>query len=569
MLSTASILVAAACGGSRPALDRGDGAALDATVDATVDATGGTDRANDAGAPIDAAAPDGGDAGVAIPDAGSVCTPAVEARVPAAPLQRLSSFEYTNTVRDVLGLTLAPASLPGDPSEGDTAALGTLIDAFHGIAHDFGVAATKDAASVSAIAPCDVSVLGETTCAQRFIDAFVSRVFRRPLEPEDATDFADVFAKGREQGGDYASGVRAVIEVALQSPEFLYRVEVGELVDPSRPGLGRPRPYEMASRLSYLLLGSAPDDGLLKAAAQDQLRTKDAIEQQARRLVADRRSHDVTRNFYARLLGTSDLTNRHGLSGDLPRLAAEETARVVDQVVWTEGGDLKTLLTAPFSFVDGTLAQLYGIPNIVGPEIRRVALPSGQRMGVLTQAGVVASSSAGITNPSERGALILRQLLCGDLPPTPDAGTHVKPAIAAGETVRGWLERVTAPDGCRSCHQRIDPIGFAFEHYAATGAWRDTDATLSIDARGTLTGIDAAGGFDGALELIARLSASRDVHTCHVQKWMEAAYGRQIVDGDGCSRLLLEQAFLASGGNIRELMIALTQTEAFLYRPVP
>jgi hypothetical protein len=122
---------------------------------------------------------------------------------------------------------------------------------------------------------------------------------------------------------------------------------------------------------------------------------------------------------------------------------------------------------------------------------------------------------------------------------------------------------------CRSCHQQIDPLGVAFEHYTYYGGWRDADGGLELDARGTITGIDTAGSFDGAIQLIDRLARSRDVHNCHVRKWMETAYGRPVVAADACSQAELEQGFANTGGNIRELMIGLTQTEAFLYRPAP
>ena len=189
----------------------------------------------------------------------------------------------------MLGLSLPANALPpaGDPWDDGAATLTALTDAFHGIAHDFALASTKDAASADAFTRCDAGALGEATCAQRFIAAFIPRLFRRPLDAEDAADFAAVFAKGRDLGGSYASGVRAVIEVALQSPELLYMVEFGEALAPPQAGLGRPRPHEMATRLSYLLWGSAPDDALTEAAAQDRLRTKDQIGAQARRLLAD------------------------------------------------------------------------------------------------------------------------------------------------------------------------------------------------------------------------------------------------------------------------------------------
>ena len=590
MLVIASVLAGAACG-KRSALPPRDGAVSPGTDGAVgggndagvpIEAGATTDGDIDAGATIDGAATGGrdgaldgdGDGADGGGGPGATCTPEIGARVPPAPLRRLSSFAYANTVRDVLGLSLPANALPpaGNPWDDGAATLTALTDAFHGIAHDFALASTKDAASADAFTRCDAGALGEATCAQRFIAAFIPRLFRRPLDAEDAADFAAVFAKGRDLGGSYASGVRAVIEVALQSPELLYMVEFGEALAPPQAGLGRPRPHEMATRLSYLLWGSAPDDALTEAAAQDRLRTKDQIGAQARRLLADPRAHDVTRDFYTRLLRVGDLESRRSISIATARSAAEETTRFVDHVVWTEGGNLDTLLAAPFTFADQTLAQLYGATGVTGAGFQRVSLPAQQRRGLLTQVSMLASrslTSVDVTHPSERGALIFEQFLCGDLTQTPSAEQHTKPARNAGETPRDWLARVTAPATCRSCHQAIDPLGVAFEHYAYSGVWRDADGGLALDARGTITGIDTAGSFDGALQLIDRLAPSRDVRACHVRKWMETAYGRPVVAADACSQGELEQGFASSGGNIRDLLLGLTQTEAFLYRPAP
>lgn len=500
----------------------------------------------------------------------SACSVDVSMRIPSAPLRRLDEAEYANTLRDSLGLRVAPASLPagGDGFDLDAGSLDLLTDAHHTVAHDFALAATKDEAAVAATTQCDASAMGEAVCAQTFISSFVPRLFRRPLESDEAADFAEVFAGGREVGGDYASGVRAVIEVALQSPELLYLVEIGEPIDSARPALGRPRAYEMASRLSYLLWGSSPDEELLQAAAADRLQTAAQIEFQARRLLLDQRAHERATRFYAGLFGVADLTDRLGLGTDLAGLASEETARFVDHVIWNEGGDLQTLLGAPFTFVNQRLAELYGIAGITGSDFRRVDLPPGQRKGILTQASVLASTASDATDPTSRGAVIEEQLLCGEVPPPPpEAHALVAPlAPQPGETRRQSIERLTASPACLSCHGPIDHLGFGFEHYDSRGAYRESEGALPIDARGTLTGVDTAGDFVDAIGLVDRLAKSQDVERCHARKWMQAAYGP---DMDACSREQLERAFTATGGNIRELLVTLTQTDAFLYRPAP
>ena len=393
---------------------------------------------------------------------------------------------------------------------------------------------------------------------------FVARAFRRPVGADDAADFADVFAKGRAQGGDYASGIRAILEVALQSPEFLYRVEFGEAADPARPKLGRPTAYEMAARLSYLVWGSAPDDILTAAAARNELDTNERIATQARRLLRDARAHALTGQFYSQLLQVDDAASRSDL-GDLSAFAGEETTRFVDAVIWNGAGDWKTLLTAPFSFVNGPLAQLYGISGITGDAFQMGTVPADQRRGLLTEASVLASAHG-----KQRGFLVVEQLLCGDVSTAlPQAPHLLPPPVNSGETRRQWLERVTVPADCQGCHAQLNPLEFAFQHYGPNGGWRNDEGGLAIDTHGIVTGFDTAGAFDGALDLIDRLARSRDVDRCHVRKWMESAYGRALVAADACSRQQVERGFAATGGNIQALIIGLTQTEAFLYRPAP
>ena len=497
-------------------------------------------RAIDGGRTIDGARmPDGGPPGdggssdltVRADGGGAIaaCLSDVATRVPPAPLLRLSNFEYANSVRDVLGLSPPSDLFPpaGDVSD-DVATLTALTDGYHRVAHDFALAATQNAASLDTFGTCDIGVLGEATCAQRFVAAFVPRLFRRPLDPDDAPAFADVFANGRSLGGDYASGIRAVIEVAMQSPEFLYRVEFGEAVDSSRPALGRPRPYEMATRLSYLLSGSVPDELLEAAAAQDRLKTKAQIEEQARRLLGGPHAHDVTRDFYTRFWRTGDVATRPAIGNGAA--AGEETTLFVDDVVWREGGDLAALLTAPFSFVNASLAQTYQIPGAIGTALERTDLPSQQRRGVLTQVSLLASAAATdlkLTRPSERGALVFEQLLCGDLSQKPPAEQHVAPARTAGETTRQWLQRVTAASGCRSCHRadRSDRAGL--RALRPRGGWRNDDR--AGDRRAGHRDRHRYGGKlrrrDGAHRASRAKPRRRPMSR---PKWMESAYGRAL-----------------------------------------
>lgn len=492
------------------------------------------------------------------------CSGSPSARVPVAPLRALDDFAYRNTLHDLLAVDVAAADLPDDAwavSNRDITAQG--VSAYHLVAHDQAVALTRDSAVLATRMGCDLATAGEATCLQRLLDNVVARLFRRPLEPDDVTDFNDVFAQGRAFGGTFASGARAVLEVALQSPEFLYRVEWGENLVPAVAGVGRPRPFEMAARLSYLLWGAPPDDALWNAAAQGRLRDAAAVATEARRMLLAEGAKAGARHFFFRWMGVPEMSTA-GSAFDLA--ARAETGAFLDDVLWRGPGDLATLLSAPWSYVNELLAGTYGLTAVTGADLRRTDLPASQRRGLFTQAAFLAA------RPSLSGrALALEEgLLCGEIAdPTTAHGASTWPPLAPTETRRQHLARVTAAPGCQTCHAVLAPFAAAFAHYDDAGAWRDTEGGMAIDSAASLDSSDVAGPFDGAPALMARLATSQDVRACHVRRWMEAAYGRPVGDADACTKATLESAFAASGGNIRDLLFQLTQTEAFLLRPLP
>jgi hypothetical protein len=486
---------------------------------------------------------------------------------PPAPLFRLSQVEYESTVLALLGLPAGSAgALPVEPDESLTTTLpGTAVDGYHALAHDLALRATADAASLQALTGCDPTADSEA-CRTSFMASFLARALRRTPTTEDLTDFEGVFARGEELGGDFASGARAVVEVALQAPEFLYRIELGEpLTEPPEPrmaGWSRPTPFEMAARLSYLLWDSMPDQALLDGAAQGGLRTKDEVLAEATRLLADAKSRPVVRRFHQNELLRID--PRHSsdprISPEVAALLLEETGRFVESVTFDGPGDLASLFTSPHSFMNGPLAAFYGIDGVSGESFQRVDLDPGRRGGLLTQAAFLASA----VRPTVRGIRVFTRVLCGEVPSAPADIPVLPPADATG-TTRDRLLSATADPGCAGCHRLVDPIGFAFENYDAAGLWRDTEYGLPIDASGTITTTDVAGDFLGAVELSERLARSEDVKRCYVGHWMTFAYGPSATGGDACSRQQLERAF--ERGNVQELVLALTQADSFLYRP--
>ena len=500
---------------------------------------------------------------------------------PRASMRRLTRFEYNNTVRDIFKITTRPAdALPGEEVGNgfgnDADALGVsrlLIDGYRMVAHTIALQVAPDNAKAATFAGCP-SPLNESTCSSKLIAGLGPKAFRRPLEARETTSLASIYSTIR-MTGDFAAGARAVIERILQSPQFLYRIEFGEAVD-GNATLMRPTPYEMASRLSYLFWGSAPDQQLLDAAAAGELRTKADILAQAQRLVADPLAKDVARFFHGQLYGirgldalVRDVNFYPTFKPGMGALMRQETEQFIDHVVWNGTGSFNELMTAPYTFVNSTLATFYGMSPVTGDAFTKVNVDPSKRLGLLTQASILALTTPGSrTDPVVRGKWVYNNMLCRSVP-DPPPGIPPVADPSPGITTRQRFEQHRSSDQCKGCHMMLDPIGFGFENYDGVGLWRDLDNGLPIDASGNVPNTDIAGPFYGAVELARKLGESRDAQNCYVGKWLVYAYGRVETAQDGCTRLALQDAFAAAGGNIKQLMVALTQTDAFLYGPAP
>jgi hypothetical protein len=501
----------------------------------------------------------------------------------AAPIRRLTRFELNNTLRDLLGDSTRagdqlPPELKGNGFSNDAASLTTtrvLVDAYRKIADGLATTATKDAAALAKLTTCDVAAQGEEACARAFVTDFGQKAFRRPLNEAESTASYGIYVAGKE-GATHAAGLRAVIQMALQSPQFLYRAEKG--VPATGKTVWRPTSSEMATRLSYLLWGSMPDARLLAVAAQNQLETPEQVKAQAELMLQDSRARDVLRYFTDTLYGIGGLDglerNAEAFPGFDPKLGPlfrQETERFIEDVVWSGAGDFATLFNAPYTFVNGPLAAFYGLPGVSGDAFQRVERDPARRLGLLTHASVLASTTPGSrTNPVVRGKFIFEEILCGHVP-SPPVGLNVKePPADPTRTTRERFSAHREMDACKGCHAMLDPIGFGLENFDGVGAWREMENGKPIDASGELPGtLDVAGTFTGPAELAKKIAGSQDAQTCFANKWLSFAYGRVPDEDDACSKSQLESAFRAANGNIKALLLAATQTDDFLYLPAP
>jgi hypothetical protein len=490
---------------------------------------------------------------------------------PAATLQRLDRFEYTNTVDDLFPDVPTPnVALPAElMTADDTPFLSAAhVEAYHRMAHEYAVRITEDEDALSELLGCDPA--DAEACRDAFLPSFLAHAFRRPATSAEVDDFEQVFATGEMSGEAFTSGVRAVIEVALQSPEFLYRVEHGEPAEDRGAGWARPTPYEQAARLSYTYLGAPPDAPLLEAAARDELRSEEQLAAQAARLLADPRARKLVPYFFERLQLLSsefpsvDSERFPNFTSSVAALLPQETTRFVNDVVFDGAGDLATLLTAPYSFMNEELASFYGISNVSGTDFQRVALDPSRGGGILVQGSFLARHPRVVP----RGVRILTSILCEDIPiPPPDVSTTLPPPPSGPLTKREQLLQHSTDPACAGCHQLIDPFGFAFGHFDEVGVYMETENGLPIDPSADIVLSDVTGHSADLPELLRKLAESEQVQRCLASKWMTFGLNRELTAADACSRQRVEAAALESAGNFQEVFVALATTDAFRYRP--
>lgn len=501
----------------------------------------------------------------------------VDAHPGPAPIRRMTRFEYDNTVRDLLGDTTHPAADFGAEEEAlgfnnNAANLVTssaLVEKYMVAAEGIAARATE---SMSTVVPCDPAAIGEDACAQQFIASFGKRAFRRPLAEDEAELLLGVYQQGRADA-DFRTGIEMVIEVALQSPAFLYRVEFG--VTP-RPGEATVRldGWETASRLSYFLWGSMPDDDLFAAAEAGKLATKEDIAVQARRMLSEPRAREATGDFHQQWLHYDRIASVGKDAGLFPswsssigQLMRAETSAFIDHVVFEDGGDLHALFTAPYSFMNKDLAAFYGVPGPAGDGFERVELDPTQRAGILTMGTLLTiNAHSNQTSPVHRGKLVRERFFCAQMPPPPKDVDITVPEPKPGSTARERFAAHSQNQACKGCHALMDGIGFGFENYDAVGRYRTEEDGLAIDASGSIASSDVDGTFDGAVEMSKKLASSHQVERCYTTQWFRYAYGRGESPEDACTLASLGEQFADTGGDIKELIVALTQTDAFLYR---
>lgn len=408
--------------------------------------------------------------------------------------------------------------------------------------------------------------------AREIVTRFATRAYRRPVEPAEVEKCLALYDAAEKKGQRFELRVRAALYRVLLSPHFLFRVEM----DPPNvpPGttyeIGE---YELASRLSYFLWNSMPDDELFSLAEKGRLRQN--LEAQVRRMVKDPKSASFLHGFAEQWLTLRKIE----LSSPDPKLfpdfnSALRQAMIRESLLFFEAlvredRGIPDLLDADFTFVNGQLARHYGIPGVTGKEFVRVKLPAN-RGGILTHASILTlASNATRTSPVKRGKFVLEQLL--NTPPPPPPPELDIPELEDQKELKGTLrqqmEQHRAKAICASCHQRMDPIGFAFEHFDAVGVWRDKDGGAAIDASGVLPD---GRKFDGPEGLKRILREDKDVFVrCVTEKMLTYALGRGLEPYDRRAVNRCMEALAKNDDRFSTLLIEIVKSDPFQKRTTP
>lgn len=497
----------------------------------------------------------------------------VTPEVGATPMRRLTHSEYNNAIRDLLGNDSRPAqAFPADTQVGlfdNTIAAQTVSQLLGDQYLDTAIALAEDISDVNALVGCDAA--SGDACVRPFVERFGRRAYRRPLTTEEVDELMAIHAEARTAEGA-ATGVRALVASMLASPNFLFMPEEGGVAS-ALPNAKQATPFELASRLATLLWASVPDDTLLDAAQSGQLQTREQVAEQARRMLGDARAKVAINAFYEQWLGlplldaaTKDPDQFPMWSDTLRDSMREETRRFISNVLWEDDARLSTLFTASYSFVNASLAELYGVSG--GPTddatFQKMDLDPTERAGVLTQGSFMSSyANPQYSSPIKRGKWVRVRMLCQDLP-DPPANVPAPPPPSPNVSTRERFAMHTASTACSGCHVLIDGLGFGLENFDGIGKFRTMENGAPVDASGRVNQSDVDEEYTGGVELAALLARSGQARDCLPTQWLRYALGREEGDEDTCSLVALRQSFEATGGDMRELMVALTQTDAFM-----
>ena len=463
-------------------------------------------------------------------------------------LHRLNKIEYDNTIRDLTGLSLnLSSSFPSDDVGDGFDNIGDVLAIPPLLMEKYLAAAETVAAEVLANETARNRIiihkpgdgLNEVEAARMNMRAFASRAFRRPITDGEEERLFALMKLAYETGSSDKEIFETLVAAVLSNPHFIFRVEK-DPTDDDADGIRELDSFELASRLSYFLWSSMPDDRLFKLAREGELTKLNILASEARRMLTDPKARALVDNFAGQWLQLRDVSRLQpdpdlfpAFDDELRVAMRTETEQFFETMI-REDRSVLEFLTADYTFVNERLAQHYGIPDINGNEFRKVSLATGRR-GVLTHASILMlTSNPTRTSPVKRGKWILDNILAEPPPPPPPNVPELEEGTETLGTLREQMEQHRSNPACSACHLKMDSLGFGMENFDAIGAWRDADGRFDIDASGELPG---GRKFDGASELMQILVDEKKTEFCRCLsgKLLTYALGRGLDTYDRCT----------------------------------
>ncbi len=501
--------------------------------------------------------------------------PAPEVTPAAAVLKRLTKSQYARAIHDLVGDVAVPIALEPDAasdgflvvgaSKTSISALG--VDRYEAAAYDIAAQALKPGAIRDRLVPCHPAGTVDDACARAFVTGFGRRAFRRPLTGGEVDRYTAIAGKAAATLGDFHHGLEFALAGMLQSPMFLFRVELGE------PDGGRLRysGWEMATRLSFFLWNTTPDDELLAAAERGELTDPAGLQRAIDRMLASDKLRDGVRNFFLERLGLYQLGDLvkdskvfPEMSADLGPDAREETLRMLADLAIDRDADVREMMTTRRTFLNRRLAALYGVP---APAIDGFAAallpPDGERRGLLGQASILAEYAHSTSSSSTlRGKFMRTVLLCATIPPPPvNVNTALPEPSDKLPTLRDRMQNHMINPLCASCHTFLDPIGLGLERFDGIGKYRLTEHGVAIDPSGVL---DKA-PFADARGLGAAIANHPEFARCFARHLYRYAVGRKEIDGEEDLLAWFNDALAADGFRMVPLMRRIALSDGFRF----
>ena len=571
-LLIAAVLVFAGCGPDDDPLP--PDASDDTTADAGVDT--GSDVSADAPDDVSDTSADATDDTTTDVDLDVPLPDPTEITAPPPPVPRLTQEQYRNSLRDVFGDAIdLPAQLEPDIEAGLFFQVGAGISTISGRGvEQYEEGAYRIAAQVLSeelrddYVSCTPSGTVDSDCAAEFIEEYGLRLWRRPLTTDEIDRIVLVADGAAEVLGDFYSGLEYGLATLLQSASFLFREELGE-PHPDVEDVQRYTDYEMASRLSYFLWNTTPDEELLQAAANGELTTEEGLLEQATRMMDSPHVREGIRNYFFELFSFHHLEDivkdpniYDQFSDDFGHSAMEETLRLLEYMVFDADADFRDVMTTRTTFLNNRLATLYRVRSPSRDGFGQIELPEeAGRRGILGHASLLALESHPVsTSPTLRGLFVREVLLCQEIPSPPaNVDTSIPEPSGEAPTLRDRVAEHLEVAACAGCHLLMDPIGLGLENFDGIGRFRDLDNGVTIDATGDLDGTE----FEDALGLAEAIRNHPEYAGCVTRNLMR--YGTGVIESRETENAqdYLTGMFERSGYSFQTLMLEFIMSPAF------